>query len=106
MKRGDNGRWRVVVLPVTHTPPKDPTEAIEIPLETKRRLGLDHEQSWIVVAEWNEFSWPGPDVRTAPGGDERTIAYGYLPEKLFVRVQAAFAARVRADRAQRVTRTE
>jgi hypothetical protein len=106
VKRGDSGRWRVVVLPVTHSPPKDPAEAIEIPLETKRRLGLDHERSWIVVAEWNEFSWPGPDVRTAPSGDEGTIAYGYLPEKFFARVQAAFAARVKADRAQRVTRTE
>ncbi len=51
----------VVVLPVTHTPPADP--AGEIPPAVKRHLGLDDERSWIVVAEGNEFDWPGYDIR-------------------------------------------
>lgn len=102
----DGDRWRVVVLPVTHTPPDDPKTGVEIPLETKRRLRLDNEQSWIIVSEWNEFSWPGPDLRMAQHGDETSVAYGYLPAKLFAKVQAAFAERVRADRALRVTRTQ
>ena len=101
----DGGRVRVVVVPITHRPPDDPNAAIEIPLETKTRLGLDSERSWIVVSEWNEFTWPGPDLRIARSG-EGSPAYGYLPAKLFAKVQAAFAGRVRADRALRVTRTE
>lgn len=105
VKRGA-GRWRVVVLPVTHSPPDDPTAAIEISLETKTRLGLDSERSWIVVSEWNEFTWPGPDLRMARDGGEGSAAYGFLPGKLFAKVQAAFAERVKADRALRVTRTE
>ncbi len=102
----DAGRMRVVVLPVTHSPPDDPMAAIEIPLETKTRLGLDSERSWIVVSEWNEFTWPGPDLRMAQDGGEGSAAYGFLPAKLFAKIQAAFAERVRADRALRVTRTE
>jgi hypothetical protein len=36
---------------VTHSPPADPSAAVELPQETKRRLGLDAERSWIVVSE-------------------------------------------------------
>jgi hypothetical protein len=100
------GRVRAVVLPVTHTPPDDPDATIEIPMETKTRLGLDSERSWIVVSEWNEFTWPGPDLRMARDGGEASAAYGYLPAKLFAKVQAAFGERVKADRALRVARTE
>ncbi len=105
VKRGAN-RWRVVVLPVTHTPPEDPAAAIEIPLETKTRLCLDSERSWIVVSEWNEFTWPGPDLRMVRDSEGRSCVHGYLPAKLFAKVQIAFAGRVRADRASRVLRSE
>jgi hypothetical protein len=37
----EDGRQVVRVLPVTHTPPADPREAIEIPGSVKRRLKLD-----------------------------------------------------------------
>ena len=56
----DAGQVRAVVLPVTHTPPDDPDAAIEIPMETKTRLGLDSERSWIVVSQWNEFHLARP----------------------------------------------
>jgi hypothetical protein len=32
----------VMVLPVKHSPPSNPVLALEIPAETKRRLGLDN----------------------------------------------------------------
>jgi hypothetical protein len=105
--RGDDDeQWKVLVLPVTHSPPDVPENAIEIPQETKKRLGLDGERSWIVLTEWNEFSWPGPDLRMVPGGDEKTVAYGYLPAKFFTKVQAAFAAMSQRGSSQRVRRTE
>jgi hypothetical protein len=56
------GQTIVTVLPITHTPPGDPGEAVEIPLATKQRLGLDSEKSWVVCSEVNRFMWPGPDL--------------------------------------------
>jgi len=46
----------VTVLPISHTPPANPALAVEIPHETKRRLGLDDERSWIVLTEANRFA--------------------------------------------------
>jgi hypothetical protein len=44
---------------ITHSAPGNPASAVEIPLPVKRHLGLDDNPSWIVVAEGNEFLWPG-----------------------------------------------
>ena len=52
----------VTVLPVTHTEPKQPELALEIPSTTKKRLGLDMQRSWIVLTEVNRFKWPAPDL--------------------------------------------
>jgi mRNA-degrading endonuclease toxin of MazEF toxin-antitoxin module len=49
------GDRKVVVLPVTHTPPRDATLAVEIPAATKRRLGLDDDRSWVVTTEANRM---------------------------------------------------
>ena len=69
----------VRVLPVTHTSPDDPADALEIPPLVKRRLGLDGERSWVMLTEANDFIWPGPDLRPAVSGALSTAAYGFLP---------------------------
>ena len=46
----------------------------------KRHLGLDDERSWIVVAEGNEFDWPGYDLRKIGRSDR--YDYGFLPPSL------------------------
>ena len=69
----DAGETRVLVLPVTHSPPAQPALAVEIPTPVKERLRLDADRSWVVLSEWNEFVWPGPDLRRAPGGDESSV---------------------------------
>jgi hypothetical protein len=51
----DGNRPKVRVLPITHVVPSDPADAFEVPLPTKRRLGLDEERSWIVLNEANDF---------------------------------------------------
>jgi len=87
----DEDDWpTVTVVPVTHSPPGNTTDAIEIPAETKRRLGLDDERSWIVVSEANVFGWPGPDIRPSVLGRFETAAYGLLPANLFRDVRERF----------------
>lgn len=99
-------RTKVIVLPVTHTPPADVRFAVEIPAITKRRLGLDDRRSWIVVSEGNQFTWPGPDLRPHPGQDLASIAHGFLPPNLFREALARFLAFARAGLATQVRRTE
>lgn len=100
-----HGRKIVRVLPITHSPPIDPDDAIEIPRATATRLGLDSDRSWIVVSEANDFIWPGPDLRPA-GGGKASVAYGYLPPKLFRLVRDRLVARYRARRLAAVSRSE
>ncbi len=100
------GSTDILVLPITHSPPPDPADGIEIPAATKQRLGLDSERSWIVISEANEFVWPGPDLRPIAGGDASTIAYGVLPPRLFAFVRDRFVDRYRQRRAARVRRSE
>ena len=91
----------VTVVPVTHSAPSDPANAVEIPLVTKRRLGLDGVRSWVVATEVNRFVWPGPDVR--PIAPER-FDYGPLPPELFGRVRNRVGAIAAAQRLGIVTR--
>ena len=102
----EDGEWEVLVLPITHSPPANPADAIEIPTETKKRLGLDFDRSWIAITEANEFLWPGPDLRPVPGGDASTIAYGPLPPRFFARVRDKFLERDRREKSTRIARTE
>jgi hypothetical protein len=101
-----DGDKEVLVLPITHTPPADPADAIEIPTATKNRLGLDSERSWIVIMEANEFIWPGPDLRPVPGRDASTAAYGPLPPRFFAHVRDKFLERDQRQKSGRVQRTE
>jgi len=102
----DGGRPRVLVLPITHSPPRAPEDAVELPAATKRRLGLDGERSWVVVGEANRFLWPGPDLRLLPGRGPESAAYGVLPPDLFRAVRDRFLAGLRARQAAVVPRTE
>jgi hypothetical protein len=100
------GETTVYALPITHSPPSDPEDAVELPETTKTRLGLDSERSWIVVSEGNSFIWPGPDLRFPPGEGPESAAYGMLPPRLFEVVRRRFLVRVRAKRTGVVKRTE
>ena len=50
-----------------------------------QRLGLDRQQSWIVITEINRFIWPGPDIRIAPGNS--SPVYDAIPDWLFFDVR-------------------
>ena len=107
MVQEEYGEEIVTVLPITHTPPIDPADALEIPYATKRRLGLDEERSWVVVTESNRFRWPGPDLRMVRAEDAASVVYGVLPGTFFEQVRLAFLGKVKVARASTiVTRTE
>lgn len=101
-----DGRTRVTVLPITHSPPADPAAAVEIPLTTKIRLALDSARSWIVLDEGNEFFWPGPNLRPLPGADVSTIAYGFLPPRLLDQISDRYLALAGQRRSRAIPRTE
>ena len=66
-------------------------------------MQLDDERCWIVLAEWNEFVWPGPDLgRSAPGD---MLIYERLPPRLFEKIRRRFITTVRAGKAAAVRRT-
>jgi hypothetical protein len=102
----DDGDLCVTVLPITHTPPFDPDMALEIPLPTKQRLGLDEARSWVVLSEANRFIWPGPDLRPMTVGDSATVAYGQLPYQFVETLRLRFVALLKARKARTVQREE
>jgi hypothetical protein len=81
------GREVVTVVPIAHSPPTDPADAIEIPPALKAHLGLDDLPSWIVVTETNDFLWPGPDLRPRPRIRPARFDYGMLPPRFFAHVR-------------------
>jgi hypothetical protein len=106
VKSDQSGKLRTIVLPITHSMPKNREHALEIPQRVKSALKLDSERSWIICAEWNEFLWPGPDLRRLPNADDSSVAYGVLPPKLLKQITGRFLDLLKERRARRVQRTE
>jgi hypothetical protein len=103
LRDGDHPILRV--LPVTHTSPSNPADALEIPAATKQRLGLDSERSWVVLNEANDFIWPGPDLRPVPGRDPSTVACGFMPPGFMRVLRERLERRWRERRTSAVSRT-
>lgn len=87
----------VTVVPITHQPPRTPEKAIELPSPTKRRIGLDDQQSWIVLTDLNRFRWPGHDLRQIPGKAPGIFAYGVVPPNLLHRITETLLGQVASD---------
>lgn len=49
----EDGSQRVMLVPVTHSPPTADQGGIEIPAKVLKYLGLDDERSWIRTHEVN-----------------------------------------------------
>lgn len=93
-----SGDYRVSVLPITHATPQHAGDGVALPLPTKQRLGLDDQDSWVVVTELNRFSWPGFDLRSIPNRPAWDCVYGFLPPKLFHQIKTRLMASVRDQR--------
>jgi hypothetical protein len=96
----------VFVLPVTHSMPTAGTEAIEIPSEVARKAGLDASRSWVILSEFNEFVWPGFDLRMIPGRSPQTVAYGFLTPGFFAKLRTRWLALDDAGKSKSVPRNE
>ena len=83
--KNTEGSKKVTVAPITHSPPANPDVAIQIPPKVKSHLGLDSEDSWIILDDFNEFIWPGYDLRLVPG-KTGAYDYGFLPPALFQQI--------------------
>jgi len=84
----NDGEKIVTVVPITHTTPNNLSCAIEIPLKVKQHLKLDDNQSWIMIDEVNQFTWPGYDLRPTPNNKTR-YDFGFIPPKLFDKIKTA-----------------
>lgn len=102
----DGKRPIVRVLPITHKPPKNPDEAMELPSPTKKRLGLDDERSWVVLTEANDFIWPGPDLRPQISGDPASVAVGFLPPKFMHALRTRLVDLYKQKKAKATQHTE
>ncbi|MEZ5910604.1 MAG: hypothetical protein R3D31_17545 [Hyphomicrobiaceae bacterium] len=96
----------VTVLGITHTPPRDPADAVSLPPSAKKSLGLDDQPSWIVTTEANTFTWPGHDLRPRNPGDLASVALGYLPEEVMIKLRHRVARHAALGQMRVIRRTE
>ena len=104
-QRDEAGTPVVTVAPITHSPPQDLSATVEIPLAVKHYLGLDSERSWIVLDDFNIFTWPGFDLAPVPGTKGK-YEYGLLPPGLFRTIIGKFAELRRQGRTIQTSRDE
>lgn len=91
LTRNVDGLDLVHVVPLSTKPPVPGDHGIEVPEAVRRQLGLSGDRCWIIVSEWNRYTWPGYDTRPIPGREPET-SYGFLPAGLFRRVRDAMVA--------------
>jgi hypothetical protein len=82
----------VIVLPIAVSVPAVGTGATEIPREVARKAGLDAARSWVVLSEFNEFVWPGFDLKIISGRTPPTMAYGFLTPGFFATLRDRWLA--------------
>lgn len=98
-----NSRIEVVLIPITHSSPRGETVGIEIPVATRRLLGLDDERCWAIVSEFNVDHWPSAGLSRVPG-KRGAFAYGLMPLGIFRKLRVELARQIQARRTKRVDR--
>ncbi len=77
-----------------------------MPARVRRHLGLGDARCWIIADEYNQFTWPGPDIRPIRRGRDISPRYGAIPGKLFEQVRRRIEEIARAGRLRGTKRTD
>lgn len=85
--RKADGATEVLLAPITHSPPKDGTTAIEVPAKVGKHLGPDEERSYIIANEANSVAWD--DAGIVPAEPGKRWAYGRVPKALSDQLRAS-----------------
>ena len=103
--RAESVATQVLVLAITHEPPRDPADAVPFPAAEKQRLGLDDIPAWIVTTEGNAFLWPGPDIRPIPAQPPGTLTYGQVSHSVLQQVARSYLGNRQKQRSRLIART-
>lgn len=101
--RDRTGEPEVLVVPITHSPPRKGAAALEIPHELGRRLGLDDGRSYIIADEANSVAWDDPGTVPAVAGER--WAHGRLPKTLYDQLRTIMLGLVRERKLKTAERT-
>jgi uncharacterized protein YifN (PemK superfamily) len=100
-----DGSKRVMLLPVSHSPPTAEQSAIEISAKVSKHLGLDEERSWIFTHEVNTLTW---EADRFPAGvvpvKDGVWKYGQLPASLSEKLIASVLEQHRARSLKQINR--
>jgi len=103
----EDGSKRVVLVPITHSPPTAEQGGVEIPAKVLTHLGLDSQRSWIRTHEVNVLTWPKGRL---PFGLTRAKVgqwkFGELPTALEKKVFADVEQQRRARNLQQINRDD
>jgi hypothetical protein len=102
--RQATGIIQTVVAPITHAPPEDPADSIEVPPAVRLSLGLDSERQWVRLDELNSFGWPGFDLRPDP--KTGAVAYGMVAKEFYEEVRVRILDRHRSKKLRSISRDE
>jgi hypothetical protein len=101
MKVSAEGTLRVILAAITHSPPHNSQDAIEIPAFAERAIGLDDLPSWIVVNEVNIVDWA--DAGFVPATVD-SWNYGFLPKHVMNKMIQEISSRAKAGSLFKVSR--
>ncbi len=90
---GDGKPLRAMVCGITHTPPRAPSQGIELSVEDKTSLGLDSEPSWVIVSEVNTVNWS--DRRFIPAPSDQWT-YGNCSRPLMEAIRRAIGSGIKS----------
>jgi hypothetical protein len=92
-RRLDTGDFEVLLAPITHSPPSQPSEGYALPEQARPITGLDHQKSWLITSELNEVRWT--DAGFTPARPEQWLV-GQLPRRLAIKVNFDVLAAIKA----------
>lgn len=102
-----DGSKRLLLAPITHTPPSLKGKGIEVPPKVARHLGLDDERSWIKTHQVNVLTWQkGQIPYGVTPAKKGSWTYGRLPHSLSKRVFDEIRERSQKREVKRVDRDE